>query len=107
MERVWAAFPAELERTCRSTFRRFTDHNVFLFAWWALCENAFAPGRLAGYGRFVQLSDDALDDACAIVRGARTPVVCLNDGPIDFPRARAALSEAFDARFREPCEFER
>lgn len=107
MAHVWSTWHDDLDRTCRSRFRRLSDLNVFLFAWWELCENAFAAGRLDRYGRFIQLSDESLDQACAVVQTASTPVVCLNDGPLDFPRAKAALAAAFASRYPDPCRFER
>ncbi|MDL5352760.1 stealth conserved region 3 domain-containing protein [Microbacterium sp. zg-YB36] len=107
MARVWDEAGTQLERTCRSTFRSFTDVNVFLFAWWALCENAFAPANPRRYGTFIQLDDASIAHACAVIAGARTPIVCLNDGPLDFEPARARLAAAFAALLPAPCEFER
>lgn len=107
MMRVWGEADAALERTCRSTFKSFADLNVFLFAWWALCENAFAPASPRRYGTFIQLSDASIDRACEVVAGARTPIVCLNDGPLDFETTRARLAAAFTSLLPAPCEFER
>ncbi len=107
MARVWDSAGIHLDRTCRSRFRSLRDVNVYLFSWWGLCENAFAPANPSRYGKFIQLSDAALDRACDIVVGARTPMVCLNDGPLDFEHTRARLTAAFTSLLPAPCEFER
>lgn len=105
-EKVWAAEPEALRRTCTHRLRDYRgDVNQWLMRYWQFAENRFVPASPAR-GRYLDVTDPA---APGHIAGQKSLMVCINDAsPVtDFEATRDRIAAAFQSILPEPCSFEK
>lgn len=107
LQQVWAAFPEELDRTCRHRFRSREDVNQYLFRYWRLMRGEFMPGKPKAC--WLTIGEDAPETIRRALHSRRWRVVCLNDDPVSGAvwEQRQQLAEILEEKFPCPCSFER
>lgn len=106
-EACWREWKAELDDTCRHTFRNLTCVSDYLLRYDALCRGAFVP-RGMGDCRLMTLSDDMLEAICRDIERQRWRMVCLNDSDriADFGVSCRRLCAAFEHILPEKSSYE-
>ncbi len=105
---LWEKEPALLDATCSHRFRDKEDVSQYLAREWQKLSGNFCPRNVLKGFRYFDVKSDNPDLAAAIAKG-KAKVICINDanGPIDFPRAKRQVIEAFEEALPEKSSFER
>lgn len=105
-DKVWAKEPKILSDTLHSKFRKSENVQQELFRYWQFMEGNFTPQKKIG--KYFYLTDEAIDEACEIIRNCSYKEICLNDGPItNFEDAKRKIIEAFESSLPCKCSFEK
>ena len=106
LEEVWAAFPQELDHTCRNRFRSREDVCQYLFRYWRLMKGEFVPTR--PNSRYLTLGVDSAEAIERALSAADHKVVCVNDDPMDGDPAQEQrrMAEIFRRKFPQRSDFE-
>lgn len=104
-ERCWEEWHAQLDATCRHTFRHLTNVSDYLFRYDMLAAGAFVP-RGMNDCLLTTITDMSIDLICRDIVTSRWRMMCLNDSDTitekRFPRMRDYLNEAFEILL--PCK---
>ena len=105
-ETLWALEPEVLSETGRHRFRSGDDVTQYLFREWPKQKGEFVPANL--HRDFLYLDVDDTQRACAVIRGQKKKMICLNDTdrPIDFDAVKRELQNALGEVLPEPSAFE-
>ena len=105
---VWANFEEKLNKTSSSRIRSIADVNQYLFRYWQLVKGTFVPYNVCKGARYVEISDDNINEVVSIIKKQKDNIVILNDSAdlSDFEYAKQRINNAFEFILSEKSSFE-
>lgn len=109
LEILWKKEYANLDRSCRQTFRIYDTVNQYLQRYWNLASNNFHPSPAKG--RFFRLDNKKiLSQATTYIKNQKKPTICINDSDVlsetEFQFMKKEIKAAFEEILPEKSSFE-
>ncbi len=105
-EKVWKAFPNELNETNHARFRTHSDVNQLLFRYWQLAEGSFHPTFLRRGRPYYEIDQDIEKIINALDGSGKAKIVCINDAANSEANYKRT-EEAFKRLLPEKSSFEK
>ena len=107
-QRCWEEWGAELDATCRHTFRHLTNVTDYLFRYDMLAAGEFVPRSMRDCA-LMTLTDSSIESICSDISRQRWRMICLNDSNdiADFDALRNRLNSAFGELLPQKSEYEK
>ncbi len=103
---VWKKEEEFVRRTLGNRFRSEENVNQNLFHFWQIANGDFVQGM--SLQQVLELTDETIDYACAVVKQQKFQSICINDGNVsDFDGACKKLADAFECVLSRKSSYEK
>ncbi len=112
LQEVWDHESDLMDQVSRHRFRSKEDVSQYLFRYWDLAKNNFDPIDPRKLGKEIDITDEHIEEICAVIEEKRYPMICLNDTVEDFSDEqfrviRDRINESFENVYPKKSEFEK
>ena len=107
-DEVWEKETKILSNVCFNKFRMNADVSHWVFQYWNMCKNNFAPTCYKKIGNYFEISNTSVKDITECIKKQKLKMICINDTVenFDFNKMKEQLNTAFEEILPEKSNFE-